>query len=177
MSDGGKAILIGLGTAIAGVVIVEASKHLANAVVGDPHAIDEQKYEEMHRRLAGKSFHISKPLVREDAVSPLGAKVAGRTVVRKKGAPVMEYVHRSIQQLEDAKKSTNCGVCQKEIDASIASIKNHSQIIVRADGKQQVIEDLKSAGKLPKDARWDKLNSEQRKFINNYVERSIVNGI
>jgi len=176
MAEGSNAIVIGLGTAIAGAIIVGLSKHVANAVIGDPRAIDEQKYEEMHRRLEGKSFHISKPLVREEPVSRVGSKVVGRTAM-KKGAPVMEYVHRSIQQLEDAKKSTNCGVCQKEIDASIASIKNHSQIIVRADGKQQIIEDLKAAGKLPKNARWDKLNSEQRKFINNYVERSIANGI
>ncbi len=176
MAEGRDAIVIGLGTAVAGAIIVGLSKHIANVVVGDPRVIDEQKFEEMHRRLEGKSFHISKPLVQDEPVARVGSKVVGRAV-RKKSAPVMDYIHDSIQQLEEAKKSTKCGVCLKEIDASIASIKDHSQIIVRADSKQQIIEDLKAAGKLPKNARWDKLNSEQRKFINNYVERSIANGI
>jgi hypothetical protein len=175
MTDG-NALLVGIGTMAAGALVVELSKHFANVVIGSSEKLEAEKYEEMHRRLDGKNFHIARTPMPRDPVSRIRSRVMGPGKHDNSVSPVMEHIHGALQQLEEAKKSTRCGVCQKGAAAAIEAVKRESEVIVRADSKYQVIQDLKNAGKLPKDARWDKLNPGQKKFINDYVERRIQHG-
>lgn len=99
-----------------------------------------------------------------------------RLAVKEAGSPVMEHVRETLRHLDAAMGSTTCGVCQKELKAAKAVVEERSAIIVRADQKQQVMRQLKDAGKIPQNVRWDMLNPKQKKFINEVVERSIKNG-
>jgi hypothetical protein len=172
-------LVYGIGASIIGALFVEGSKRLANAIVGDPHEIEAQKYEEMHRRLEGKHYHI--PTVEEPVtrarVAPIRRQPVARLAVKEAGSPVMEHVRETLRHLDAAMGSTTCGVCQKELKAAKAVVEERSAIIVRADQKQQVMRQLKDAGKIPQNVRWDMLNPKQKKFINEVVERSIKNGL
>jgi hypothetical protein len=176
--NGTAQLAVGIGASIIGILVVEGSKRLANAIVGDPHEIESQKYEEMHRRLEGKHYHIpmAEDLVSPARVTPVRRQPVARLAVKEAGSPVMEHVRETLRHLDAAMVSTTCGVCQKELKAAKAVVEERSAIIMRADQKQQVMRQLKDAGKIPQNVRWDMLNPKQKKFINEVVERSIKNG-
>jgi hypothetical protein len=162
---------------VAGGIIVELSKHFANAVVGSPEKLEAEKFEEMHRRLDGRSFQISRssPTAEPTPARRTGVARTGRTT-DKTTSPVMEHVREAMNHLALAEKATNCGVCKKGAAAAREAVKRESEVIVRADSKYNVIQDLKAAGAIPEDSRWDKLKPEQKSWINKKVERSIQNG-
>ncbi len=176
MSESVNPILVAGATAIAGFVVAEVSRRVANAMVGDPAIMEAEKYDEMHRRLNEQNIRGPRTPV---TPRPAVAHTSGRklSVSKEKGSPVMNHVREAMNQLALAEKSTNCGVCRKGAAAARDAVKRESEIIVRADSKSQIIQELKTAGKLPKTARWDKLSPDQKSFINRVVEGSIQNGI
>ena len=165
----GQPLVAGLVTLVSTVAIGEVSKRLANAISGDPEEHEAQRYEAISRKIDQAQFHIPRP-AEEGGAAP-------RKIVRQgtsKGQ-VMDHVHEALEQLDEAEKSTRCGVCIKGIKAAKKAVIENSQIIVRADSKYQIMQDLKVAGKIPKDATWATLNPKQKQFINQRVERSIQN--
>lgn len=172
-----------LGGIIASTVVIGVNagvRRLADAIAGDPLEIEAQKYELMHRRLSERNFYIP-PAAQDSAPVSRVRSVARqmpvkRIAIAEAGSPVMEHVRASLKHLDEAKASTTCGVCKKHIDAAKQQVVEQSEVIVRADAKQQVMRQLKAAGKLPQKVRWDQLKPEQKHFIDKVVERSIKNG-
>lgn len=176
----GNSILGGIIASTIAIGVTAVGRKLADTIVGDPLEIEAQKYEAMHQRLSGRHFYI--PPAAQDPVPVSRARpVARQQPVRKiaiaeAGSPVMEHIRASLKHLDEAKASTTCGVCQKHLDAAKKEVVEQSEIIVKADSKQQVMRQLKAAGKLPPKVRWDQLSPKQKRFIDNVVERSIKNG-
>ena len=111
------AIGVAIATAITSVIIAKLSGKVADAFVGSGENDNDRMYEEFHRKIGKAKFNI----VPEGNEAP--RKIA--TVMDR--PETMEYVHRAIQELKEAKKTTHCGVCQKKLDDAIKSCYHGSQ--------------------------------------------------
>lgn len=180
MDDTGRALMLGIASIVGGTIVVGLSKKIADAVVGDPDKLDEEKYELMQQRLAQRQFYIPPPgnsTTFESAGSPEPRRqMSHHKPVNSNVSTTgpMEYVRGALQSLEEAKGTTKCGVCQKELTESIKMLKSKTAVIARADMKYQFLQDLKSAGKIPESASWYSLKPKQKEFINRKVEEAML---
>jgi Mg2+ and Co2+ transporter CorA len=173
MAETGQALMVGIASIVGGAIVVGLSKKIADAVVGDADKLEEEKYELMHQRLAQRQFYIPPP------GNSTTFETAGSSDSRRQSVPAsvtgpMEYVRGALQNLEDAKGTTKCGVCQKELAESIKLLKSKTAVIERADMKYKFLQDLKSAGKIPEGATWYSLKPKQKEFINRKVEEAMI---
>jgi|SRR5271157_533468 len=157
------AIGVAIAAAITSVIISKLSGKIADVVAGSGENDRDRMYEEFHRKIGKANFNIV----------PEG-KEAPRKIMTVMDRPeTMAYVHRAIQELEDAKKTTNCRVCQQKLDAAIVAVGREAKVIAVSDAKYQIIQELKSNGKIPKNTTWDKMSPEQKKFVNKVAERGL----
>jgi len=180
MADTGQALMVGIASIVGGAIVVGLSKKLADAVVGDPDKLDEEKYELMHQRLSQRQFYIPPPgnsTTFGTAGSPEPRQQMSHHRNDRPSVSVtgpMEYVRGALQNLEEAKGTTKCGVCQKELNASIEMLKSKTAVIARADMKYKFLQELKSAGKIPEGTSWYSLKPKQKEFINRKVEEAML---
>jgi hypothetical protein len=173
----GGNIAIAAATTVFTVVAGEISKRAANAIVGDPQQHEARMYDEIQRKLDQSHFNIPRREEESSDMAPRKMKRQGARAGQKEPSQVMDYIHEVKDTLKKAKGSTRCGVCIKGIEAMEKSVEENSQTTVRADAKWNVMQDLKKAGKIPKNATWNTLNSKQKNFVNRYVEGLVKNGI
>jgi len=158
------AVGVAIATAITSVIIAKLSGKLADMISGDPKDADERMYDEIHGKIGKASFQISSPT----------SKVASRKIKIVMDQPsTMAFVKGAIEQLEKAEKSTNCGVCKKKLLAAKQAVITEAKVIGTSDAKYQVMKDLKKAGKIPTNAKWNQLSHEQKNFINKIVEKGV----
>jgi hypothetical protein len=162
---GADAIGVAMATAIASVIIAKLSGKVADVLTGSGDDNDEKMYDEFHKKIGKSSFRLP-------------AKKTGSTVGRKiktvmDQPSTMAFVTGAIDQLQKAKKSTHCGVCQKKLDAAITAVVQEAEVIRVSDAKYQIMKDLKKAGKIPTTSTWNQLSPEQKTFINKIAEKGV----
>jgi hypothetical protein len=180
--NSGQTVMLGVATAITSMVISKLAGRVATAVAGATEQSEEEMYEKIYGHIDNAKFNFN---------SGPGMNV-GRSVrvptkkaigLHRKQAkfdpdesPTMGYVQSALENLKEAKKSTQCGVCQRKIDSAIHAVETESELIVKTELKYGIINELKSHGRIPKNAGWNQLNPKQREFINKKVNEMMKNG-
>jgi len=159
--SGEETIVLGIASALTAMIISKLAGKVAVAVAGSPEESEDEMYEQIYDKIDNAPYR--------------GRAAVGRTFVPDKSA-AMGYVKNAIKSLESAEKVTDCGVCKKKIVSAITAVKTESALIARTEAKYEIINALKSEGKIPQKAGWAQLNPVQRAFVTKKAEELIKNG-
>ena len=97
--------------------------------------------------------------------------VSPREMIMKETTESNEHVRTALEELEKAQSLAKCSVCKKEIGETIDIVSSKTQEILDASEKVLVMQRLKDVGELPPDIHWEELNKNQKRMVENLVER------
>lgn len=81
----------------------------------------------------------------------------------------VDYIEASLNALNQAKRATRCGVCQREIDAAAQEVAKHMSVIQNSDKIYRVMKDLEARGELPRGVSWNALKETERERVRKMV--------
>lgn len=87
---------------------------------------------------------------------------------------VIDYIRRSLEDLEKAKDTTRCKVCKREIDEAAAAVKSRLAVIQRSDALYRKLRELERSGELPPGATWSALSETEKDKLKRMITEEVA---
>lgn len=111
-------------------------------------------------------------IIDEHPVPQIKPYINPREQIMRETAESNDHILQAMTELEKAQSLAKCSVCKKEISETINIVHEKTQEILDASQKVLMMQRLKDANELPPDVHWEDLNKNQKKMVEDLIERS-----